>query len=250
MPVLIGTSGWNYPDWRGSFYPRDLPERRWLAFYAERFSTVELNGSFYRLPTNEQFRSWAASVPDGFVFAVKVSRYLSHVKRLRSPAEPVDRFLAAASGLGSKLGPALLQLPPTLTVDVDRLAGVLAAWPTADHRLVVEFRHDSWFCEPVRALLTEHQVALCVTDRRNRSAEPPWTTTSWGYVRLHEGVARPAPSYGPTAIRGWVDRIESRWDGTRSYLFFNNDQRGCAPRNAAQAVRAARRSTTPRARRR
>lgn len=232
--LIVGTSGWMYDDWREAFYPPALARREWLGYYAAQLPAVELNNSFYRLPSLEQFESWASTVPVGFRFAVKVSRYLSHVKRLREPDEPIERFLEHAAGLGPAFGPSLLQLPPTLQCDPDRLRGVLRRWPTGRHRLAIEFRHESWFTDEVRRLLADANVALCLTDRRNHRPEPPWVTADWGYLRLHEGTATPWPTYGPQALQSWLERIASLWPATSSdvFVFFNNDANACAVDNA------------------
>ncbi len=239
--LRVGTSGWQYRSWRGPFY-EGAPVGSWLERYAERFATVEVNSSFYRLPERHTVRDWAAATPDGFCFSLKVSRYLSHIRRLRDPAEPIDRFLDRACRLGPKLGVALLQLPPDLQVDVDRLAGVLERWPR-QVRLAVELRHPSWFVDRVHELLAERSVALVRTDRRGRPQEPGWVTADWCYVRLHEGRASPVPCYGDRALGSWIDRVHEGW-GTHAdgFAYFNNDGRACAPRDAARfAELAARR---------
>src|SRR5438046_4726149 len=161
MPMLIGTSGWQYRDWRGGLYPEGVPQRLWLEHYATRYATVENNNSFYRLPSRETFAAWRERTPDGFVMAVKASRYLTHVRRLRDPAGPVARLLGAAVGLGPKLGPVLLQLPPTLKADPDTLDACLKEFRTAaaalsEHglRLAVEPRHETWWTDEIRQILT------------------------------------------------------------------------------------------------
>jgi uncharacterized protein YecE (DUF72 family) len=237
--LSVGTSGWHYRDWRGAFYPAELPTRRWLEHYATRFDTVELNNSFYRLPTADAFRAWRDAVPDDFVFAVKASRYLTHYRRLRNPEEPVERLLAAAEGLGSKLGPVLLQLPPDLRADTDALARAFDVFGKRV-RIACEFRHESWHTDDVYALLRDRDVALCLADRRNRHS-PLVRTASWGFVRMHEGVATPPPHYGRRALQSWVDRIARLW-GRRAdcFVYFNNDHRACAVRDAAEFVALAR----------
>jgi uncharacterized protein YecE (DUF72 family) len=165
--VWLGTSGWQYRDWRGRFYPPALPQARWLEHYAERFRTVEVNNSFYRLPTAGTFASWRDRTPDDFVFVVKASRYLSHVTRLQEPEDPVDLLVERARHLGDKLGPVLLQLPPTLGVERDRLARTLARFSRHRVRVAVEFRHPSWFDESVFDVLRAHDGP-----RRRRSPQP------------------------------------------------------------------------------
>ena len=189
MPVLVGTSGWQYRHWRDAFYPPDVPQRQWLEYYAGKFGTVENNGTFYRLPARDTFAGWRDRTPDDFVMAVKASRYLTHVRRLRDPAEPVRRMLDAFQGLGGKLGPVLLQLPPTLSADPALLDDCLARFP-ADVRVAVEPRHPSWWTNAVRAVLTARGAALCWADRRGQPVTPMWRTAGWGYVRFHEGDRR------------------------------------------------------------
>ncbi len=234
MVAFVGTSGWQYRHWRGRYYPPRLAMNRWLERYAEDFATVELNASFYFLPRRSTFERWAARTPAGFLFAVKASRYLTHVRRLRDPAEPVERLLEAAGGLGDRLGPILLQLPPSLERDVDALAATLDAFPPGV-RLAVEPRHDSWFVDEVRDILAARGAALCLADRRGPLG-PAWRTADWTYVRFHEGLARPRPCHEPDAITAWGKRLAAGW-GTRAdvFAYFNNDWAGCAVRDAAIA---------------
>lgn len=240
MAVLIGTSGWHYADWKAAFYPRGVPPPQWLRYYAERFATVESNNAFYRLPDAATFAGWAATLPDGFVFTVKASRYLTHIRRLRTPAEPVHRLMDRASALGDKLGPVLLQLPPTLTADLDALDATLAAFPTGV-RVAVEVRHPSWLTAETRALLEGRDAALCLADGGSQPT-PLWRTADWGYVRLHKGRAQPESCYGRTALRSWAGRLADLWGRADDvHVYFNNDAHGCAPRDArrfADAVAA------------
>jgi uncharacterized protein YecE (DUF72 family) len=230
---FIGTSGWQYRDWRGSFYPDELPTRRWLDHYAERFDTVEVNNTFYRLPERSVFERWRDATPESFVFAPKMSRFLTHVKRLKAPAEPVARYLHRAEALGPKLGPTLVQLPPNLAVDVQLLDGLLDCWP-ATRRLAIEFRHDSWFTEAVYGRLAERDVALCLSDRDERAITPMTRTASWAYVRFHAGRGEPPPCYRQRTLRAWCSTLGGLWDeGDDLYAYFNNDPRACAPRDAA-----------------
>lgn len=232
MPLHVGTSGWQYKDWRGVLYPEGVPQRLWLERYAEFFGTVESNNAFYRLPPAETFEKWRDRTPDGFVMAVKASRYLTHIKRLDEPAEPVDRLMRSVAGLGGKAGPILLQLPPTLRVDVTRLDACLRCFP-AGTRVAVEPRHESWWNDEVRAVLTAHNAALCWADRRARPWNPLWRTADWAYLRFHEGAASPWPSYGETSLRSWLGRVDAEWPRTADvYAYFNNDQRGAAVRDA------------------
>jgi uncharacterized protein YecE (DUF72 family) len=255
MPVLVGTSGWQYRDWRGVLYPPGVSQRRWLEHYAGQYATVENNGSFYRLPSPQTFTDWRARTPGDFLMAVKASRYLTHVRRLQDPAEPVGRLLGAAAGLGDRLGPVLLQLPPNLPADIEALDGCLRAFgdwradgpagnqPAAGGsrltsgkrvQVAVEFRHESWWTEPIRDLLTRRGAAACWADRLGRPAGPLWRTADWGYLRLHEGAAQPHPRYGERALHSWVRRIAETWpDGGDVFVYFNNDPGGAAVYDAA-----------------
>jgi uncharacterized protein YecE (DUF72 family) len=231
--VLVGTSGWQYRDWRGGFYPTDVPQRRWLEYYAGRFATVESNASFYRLPARETFEQWRARTPAGFVMAVKASRYLSHVRRLREPAEPVRRMLEAFAGLGTKLGPVLIQLPPSMKADPELLDHALSLFPP-DVRVAVEPRHASWWTDRIREVLTARGAALCWADRAGELVTPLWRTADWGYLRFHEGTADPWPRYSDQALRGWAERVAATWpEPAPVYAYFNNDQNGAAVVDAA-----------------
>jgi uncharacterized protein YecE (DUF72 family) len=234
----IGTSGWQYPHWREVFYPKGLAQREWLPWYADRFQTVELNNSFYRLPEAASFERWRQETPDDFIFAVKMSRFLTHIKRLRDPKEPVERFLERATHLGPKLGPVLLQLPPRMTIDADRLEGALACFPK-DVRVVVEFRDESWFVDEIKQLLERHRVALCLADSPQR-ATPAWRTTGWGFVRFHWGLGSPEPCYQESALQRWTRQIAGLWpDPGDVFAYFNNDARGCALGDATGFARLA-----------
>ena len=233
MTVWIGTSGWQYDDWRGPVYPREIPQRAWLESYATRFATVESNNAFYHLPERRVFEAWADRTPDDFVMAVKVSRYLTHIKRLAEPEEPVRRFLDRARGLGSKLGPALIQLPPQLHCDRERLVRTLAQFPP-DVRVAVEFRHPSWFTDEIRQVLVDHGAAYCLADRRGVLG-PVWRTTDWAYLRFHQGRARPRPAYGDDALAAWAERLAASWSASEdAFVYFNNDHHAAAPRDAAR----------------
>jgi uncharacterized protein YecE (DUF72 family) len=234
--VFVGTSGWQYRDWRGRFYPADLPQRRWLEHFASRFRTVEVNNAFYRLPERSTFQRWRDQTPDGFVVAVKVSRYLTHVKRLREPAEPVARFLGRAEALGDRLGPVLLQLPPTLRADPAALDETLREFG-GRVRVAVEPRHESWWTDEIRDVLERHDAALCWADRHGRPTTPLWRTAGFGYLRLHEGRATPRPRYGRAALTTWADRIRRTFGDAPSYVYFNNDPGGAAVVNARTFAR-------------
>jgi uncharacterized protein YecE (DUF72 family) len=242
VPTLIGTSGWQYRDWRGRLYPPGVPQRRWLEHYAGAFDTVELNNAFYRLPDKDIFERWRDRTPPGFVIAVKASRYLTHIKRLRDPDEPVARLLDRAAGLGPRLGPVLLQLPPTLRADAGLLDACLRAFP-GQVRVAVEPRHPSWWVDEIRDLLAERGAALCWADRRGRPVTPLWRTADWGYLRLHEGTAQPRPRYGSRALRSWAQRLADTWpERADVYAYFNNDPGGAAVVDAIHFAAAVRRA--------
>lgn len=244
--LLVGTSGWQYTDWRDVLYPAGLPQRLWLERYAECFGTVENNNAFYRLPSSETFASWRERTPDGFVMAVKASRFLTHIKRLKDPGEPVQRLMAAAEGLGPRLGPVLLQLPPTLRAEPDRLDACLGCFPS-HVRVAVEPRHPSWWIGETREILTSHGAALCWADVLGRPRTPLWRTAGWGYLRLHQGRAAPWPSYGDASLRAWLHRIDQEWDNENDvYVYFNNDPGGAAVRDATRFAELAAARDQPR----
>jgi uncharacterized protein YecE (DUF72 family) len=226
--IHVGTSGWQYDDWTPGFYPKDLPRRAWLGWFADRFSSVEVNNTFYRLPERETFERWRAETPDGFVIAVKASRYITHVRRLRDPEEPVRRFLERAEGLGSRLGPVLFQLPPRFPADPSRLAGLIGLLPD-DLCAAFEFRDPSWETDEVRAMLRDAGAALVVADRPGTRL-PERVVGDWMYVRFHQG-RRAGPDYPRPKLRRWAGRIAEL--GVRDvFAYFNNDAGGAAIRDA------------------
>jgi len=230
---FIGTSGWVYDHWRGPFYPPELPTSRWLDFFCKQFDTVELNSSFYRLPAESTWRKWAKAAPKGFVFAVKGSRFITHVKRLKDCEEPVANFTDRARLLGDALGPILWQLPPNFQRQPEtqhRLADFLAQLPQ-DLRHVVEFRHQSWLTSDVYALLREYNVALCAFHRADWET-PLVETTDFAYMRFH-GAATNGGSYTDDEIRQWGGRLFDLPEDVReAYIYFNNDAFGHAITNA------------------
>jgi len=230
MAIRVGTSGFDYKDWRGPFYPRFIKGGDRLAFYAEHFDTVELNVTFYRMPAASAFRGWRDAVPDGFVFAVKASRYLTHIKRLIDPKDSVDFLMERAGELGDRLGPILLQLPPTMEIELDRLERTLEAFGPKV-RVAVEPRHKTWFVPELCDVLRRHDAAFVLADRRSRPITPIWFPVDWTYLRMHQGTSAPRPCYGETSLRSWVDRLEGAHDG---FVYFNNDHRACAPKNAVE----------------
>jgi len=230
MGVLLGTSGWQYRSWRHAFY-RGRPQKGWLEQYSESFRTVEVNNAFYRLPERATFERWRERTPDDFVVGVKTSRYLTHIKRLLEPEEPVARFADRVAGLGDKLGPVLLQLPPDLQARPGALLRTLRCFP-AGMRVTVEFRHDTWYTDEVRGILESTGAALCWADSPRRTT-PTWRTAAWGYLRFHEGDADPRPCYTPDALRTWADRVVAAYaEDEDVYVYFNNDPNVCAVRDA------------------
>lgn len=233
MTLWIGTSGWQYEDWRGNLYPRSVPKRRWLEHYCLGFATVESNSSFYRLPAAETFAGWASRTPDDFLIAVKMSRFLTHARRLRSPSEPVGRLLGRARLLGRKLGPVLVQLPPTLPYDPLALEETLASFP-GGIRVAFEPRHPSWFCDRTFGILESAGSALCATDAGG-VVTGLRRTADWGYVRLHRGGGDCAPSYSTEDLRSWCTRITDTWPASADvFVYFNNDPGGAAPYDASR----------------
>jgi len=245
MGILVGTSGWQYDDWRGPFYPPGLPRPQWLAYYFAHFQTVEINATFYRLPSRAVVSRWAAQAPPDAVFTIKASRFLTHVRRLQEPEEPVRRMEDVLAPLGARLGPVLLQLPPTLAAVPGALDRALAAFPS-NRRVAVEPRERSWFSSEVRDVLVAHGAALVWADRRNHATGPLWQTADWGFVRFHEGVASPRPSYGTAALTTWFNRVTTTWSASQDvYVYFNNDPGGVAIRNASTFARVAARAGWP-----
>lgn len=233
MKLWVGTSGWQYDDWRGDLYPPSVAKHRWLEQYSLGFATVESNSSFYRLPTAETFAGWARRTPDDFVMAVKMSRFLTHVRRLRSPSEPVERLLGRATLLGRKLGPVLVQLPPTSPYDPLALEEALACFPTAV-RVAFEPRHPSWFCDGTFEILEATGAALCATDNAG-VVTGLHRTADWGYVRLHRGRGDRPPSYSTADLRAWCARISGTWPASADvFVYFNNDPGGAAPYDASR----------------
>jgi uncharacterized protein YecE (DUF72 family) len=231
--VRIGCSGWNYDDWRGGLYPQGLAKRRWLASYAERFPTVEVNSTFYRLASLNAVQGWVRDTPDEFVFAVKASRYLTHIRRLTDLDRGIRRFYAPLAPLveTGKLGPILWQLPETFPRDDERLARWLDALP--DGRHTIEFRHPSWFRRPVLERLRGHGVALTIGDHPERPFQRRVATADWWYLRLHYGARGRDGNYSRAELATWARRV-AQWRRSQRgvYAYFNNDWNGYAPANA------------------
>jgi uncharacterized protein YecE (DUF72 family) len=229
--LRVGTSGFDYGHWAGRFYPDDLPRHKRLEYYARQFRTLELNVTFYRTPRARTFAAWRDQVPDTFRFAIKASRYLTHVRRLKDPRAPVEYLMDRVARLGDRLGPVLLQLPPNMPIDLDRLDETLEAFGK-ETSVAVEPRHPSWFTEAFLDVLAAHRAALCLADRRG-PITPVRRTASWIYLRFHEGRASPASCYGQRALATWVSRLRDEWPRSAfGYVFFNNDANACAIDNA------------------
>jgi uncharacterized protein YecE (DUF72 family) len=231
-PVHIGCSGWNYRDWRGVIYPEKLPAKRWLERYAELFDTVEVNNTFYRLPSQSAVQGWVDQTPRGFRFSLKASRYLTHVKRLRDMRQGVRRYFAAVEPLADspKMGPVLWQLPANFRRDDERLAAALEQLPKGRH--CFEFRHESWFCPEVYDLLRRHRVALVIGDDPERPFQSHEITTTWTYIRFHRGNRGRRGNYSDRELARWRRRIAAWRTDVEVYAYFNNDWEGFAPRNA------------------
>jgi uncharacterized protein YecE (DUF72 family) len=231
--IRIGCSGWNYQSWKDEFYG-GLPPRLWLAEYARHFDTVEVNNTFYRLPNRTAVANWERTAPPGFLFAIKASRYLTHIKRLLDLGPGLTRFSERIEPLlhSRKMGPILWQLPPTFQRDDARLANALARWPR-EQRHCIEFRHASWFADDVYALLREHGVALVIGDRPEVHAfQAHVFTAPWTFVRFHYGTRGRRGNYSDAELREWAARFRE-WSGEVEILaYFNNDWEVFAVRNA------------------
>jgi uncharacterized protein YecE (DUF72 family) len=237
--VHVGCSGWQYKHWRGDFYPAELPQARWFAHYALSFDTVEINNSFYRLPPGETFMNWREQAPRRFIYAVKASRFLTHMKKLKEPYDPLVRFFENARELGGRLGPVLYQLPPNWPLNLERLevflqtlSAVEADLKVGPLRHAIEFREPSWYDDRVFALLEQHRVALCLHDMEG-SATGQIAVGPFVYVRYHFGDRKYGGAYDDERLDAW-----SRWlsrqaaAGRDVYAYFNNDTGGHAPRDA------------------
>ncbi len=229
---FIGTSGWHYDDWRGRFYPEKLPKEKWLEFYARHFPTLELNNSFYRLPSEAAFYKWRDSSPPGFVFAVKVSRFITHIKRLKDCDEALDNFMSRAAILKEKLGPLLYQLPPGLHRDDEKLTAFLRILP-GNLKHVIEFRHESWLVEEVYDILRRYRVGLCVFDMPGLTS-PMLAKTNFAYIRFHGSDSLYSSCYTDEELADWAEKIADLAGNLESvYIYFNNDVEGFALQNAA-----------------
>lgn len=229
----IGTSGWHYDHWKGPFYPEDTPSSSFLALYAEQFRTAEINNSFYKLPSRETVQSWRETAGDAFTFAFKASRYLTHMKKLKDPAEPLDKVYESADALGDALGPILFQLPPRWKFNADRLENFLEHLST-DYRHAFEFRDESWFNAEAYGLLRQHGAAFCIYELAGRQS-PRETTAEFVYIRLHGPGDKYQGRYDRRTLGGWAGAI-SAWIRSVGdvYCYFDNDEAGYAAINARE----------------
>src|SRR6185437_13849704 len=233
--IRIGTSGWHYKHWIGKFYPAKLPAAQMLAYYLERFNTVEINNSFYMLPKFETMRCWRAATPKNFEFAVKASRFLTHNKKLKEPENALQNFLPRAEALEEKLGPILFQLPPRWRVNVERLEEFLQVLPRR-HRYAFEFREPSWNTQAVYATLRRHNAAYCIFEL-DCFISPLEITADFAYVRLHGPGGKYQGCYSRQTLRQWAERVAA-WNKLRAaYIYFDNDQAGYAAQNALELKR-------------
>ena len=231
-PAHVGCSGWNYPHWRERVYPRGLPPRRWLEHYAQRFDTVEVNTTFYRLASPTAVANWVEQTPPGFVFAAKSSRFLTHMKKLTDMERGVERFYERIQALvdAGRLGPIVWQLPEWFRRDDDRLAGALERLPPGRH--CFEFRHESWFVPEVYALLRQHGTALVIGDHPRRPFQAYELTTDWTFVRFHYGKRGRNGNYSERELEEWERRLAAWRTRVEVFAYFNNDWEGFAVRNA------------------
>lgn len=231
-PVIhIGTSGWHYKHWKGRFYPTDLAEKDQFDYYSRHFSTVEINNSFYMLPAKETFASWREASPDNFLFAIKASRFITHMKKLNLDAQGVKKFFSHADKLKEKLGPVLFQLPPKWNVNEERLENFLSVLPHG-HHYAFEFRNHSWYNDDVYAILKKHHCAFCIYELEYH-VSPLQVTADFVYVRLHGPGKKYQGSYSNSVLQTWADRcIKWRDENKEVFVYFDNDQEGYAVKNA------------------
>lgn len=229
--IYIGTSGWHYKHWKGNFYPANMPQRDYLNHYLQFFKTVEINNSFYKLPAADTFACWRKAVPEDFIFAVKGSRFITHMKKLKDPEQSFAKFIHQVGFLEEKLGPILFQLPPMWNLNYQRLKIFLEMLP-AYYRYTIEFRNANWYDERVYELLREHKVAFCIYELEGHMS-PMEVTADFVYVRLHGPEGKYAGSYSDTALQWWANQALT-WSlqGKHVYIYFDNDQNGYAVFNA------------------
>lgn len=229
--IRIGTSGWNYDHWRGPFYPEDLPHKKWLDFYCKRFKTVEVNNSFYQLPSEKTFESWRENSPSGFIFAVKASRYITHMKKLNDPKDALKNFFKRVEILGDKLGPVLFQLPPRWKSNPGRLKSFLKLL-SKDYRYTFEFRDQSWWNEEIYQILSEYNAAFCIFELAGEIT-PKEITANFIYIRLHGPGDKYQGQYDGQTLGGWAGAFANWSKKVKTiYCYFDNDQNGYAAQDA------------------
>ena len=231
MNLYVGTSGYSYKEWKGPFYPKDLPEKQMLRFYGEHFRSVEINNTFYRMPKASVLEAWAAEVPEDFKFVIKASQRITHFQRLKDCRDSVEYLLDVVGVLKDRLGPVLFQLPPDLSKDAARLNDFLALLPP-QRRLAFEFRHQTWFDDEVLNILRRHQAALCIAEAENDLEIPFVSTADWGYLRLRR------PDYGDAELKSWVQRVQDqKWQD--AFVFFKHEDEGKGPQMARRFLELA-----------
>jgi uncharacterized protein YecE (DUF72 family) len=231
MNLYVGTSGYSYKAWKGTFYPEDLPDKQMLRFYGERFRTVEINNTFYRMPKAAVLEGWANEVPADFKFVLKAPQRITHMQRLKNAGESVSHLLEVSAALKERLGLLLFQLPPNLKKDLQRLQEFLALLP-AQRRVTFEFRHQSWFDEEVFGVLRDHGAALCIAEAEDSLEIPFVATADWGYLRLRR------PDYGDAELKTWLRRVrEQGWQDV--FVFFKHEDEGKGPQTAKRLMELA-----------
>lgn len=229
--IYIGTSGWQYKHWRGTFYPDDLKVKDQFSYYQKFFDTVEINNSFYQLPSKETFEKWKNSVPQDFIYVVKANRYITHMKKLNDPVDSLAKFLENITSLEDKLGPVLFQLPPGWEINTDRLENFLTCLP-GSLRCVFEFRNPTWYDEKVYDLLEKYNCAFCIYELAGHHS-PLKVTTNFVYIRLHgPGINKYQGSYSEEALQLWTNRCKTWAKDKDVYVYFDNDEHGYAAFNA------------------
>ena len=231
MNLYVGTSGYSYKEWKGTFYPEDLPDKQMLRFYGERFRSVEINNTFYRMPKASVLEAWAKEVPADFMFVLKASQRITHHQRLKDADGSISYLLEVAGALKERLGPLLFQLPPYFRKDAPRLREFLALLPS-DRRAAFEFRHQSWFDDEVFGLLRDHRAVLCIAEAENDLEIPFVSTADWGYLRLRR------PDYGDAELKAWAKRVhEQEW--REAFIFFKHEEEGKGPEMAKRFLKLA-----------
>ncbi len=228
MNILVGTSGYAYKEWKGNFYPKDLSDKQMLRYYGERFRTVEINNTFYRMPSESMLKKWTEEVPAGFKFVLKASQRITHQHKLKDADDSVSYLLRVSAVLGERLGPLLFQLPPFLRKDVPRLRAFLALLPT-ERRAAFEFRHASWFDDEVFDVLRASGAVFCIAEAEGDLEVPFVATANWGYLRLR------LPEYSDSELRDWAKRVQQKWDD--AFVFFKHEDEGKGPQMAARFLK-------------